>query len=229
MTAQQSPPVRRPAGRSEATREAVLDAAERLFSEHGISAVSNRQIGEAAGQGNTAVVGYHFGSKAELVRALVRRRNDAVERLREARLARLGDSTDVRDWVGCIVLPVTEHLGSLPPPTWYARFGAQVQTDPHLSEVMAREALATPSLRHALRMLDRCLPALAPEIRRERADIGRIVMVHMCADRERALAEGTPTPRATWADAGAGLVDALVAIWLAPAGPSPGPGVGQPG
>src|SRR3546814_2769538 len=41
----------------------ILQAAEDCFGEHGIDAVSLRQIAIAAGQGNTAAVQYHFGSK----------------------------------------------------------------------------------------------------------------------------------------------------------------------
>src|SRR4051812_47521222 len=61
------------------TREQILTVAERLFAELGVGAVSNRRIGEAAGQGNNTVVGYHFGTKAELVRAIVRRHTGQVE------------------------------------------------------------------------------------------------------------------------------------------------------
>ena len=48
--------------RASSTQEAILVAAERLFAEHGVFAVSNRQVSEAAGQGNNAAVGYHFGT-----------------------------------------------------------------------------------------------------------------------------------------------------------------------
>ncbi|HVQ98771.1 MAG TPA: TetR family transcriptional regulator, partial [Mycobacterium sp.] len=34
--------------RANSTREAILAAAERLFAEHGVYAVSNRQVSEAA-------------------------------------------------------------------------------------------------------------------------------------------------------------------------------------
>ncbi|MGK2866028.1 MAG: TetR family transcriptional regulator, partial [Mycobacterium sp.] len=40
--------------RASTTREAILTAAERLYAEHGVFAVSNRQVSEAAGQGNNA-------------------------------------------------------------------------------------------------------------------------------------------------------------------------------
>ncbi|HTQ80242.1 MAG TPA: TetR/AcrR family transcriptional regulator [Thermoanaerobaculia bacterium] len=55
------------------TRESLLDAAERLFSERGIQAASLRAITEEAGA-NLAAVHYHFGSKHGLVRAVFARR-----------------------------------------------------------------------------------------------------------------------------------------------------------
>jgi len=96
--------------RASATREAILTAAERLYAEHGVLAVSNRQISEAAGQGNNTAVGYHFGTRADLVRAIARRHSAAVEELRARMLAELGPGADLRDWVRCLVHPSTEHL-----------------------------------------------------------------------------------------------------------------------
>ncbi|MET7433942.1 TetR family transcriptional regulator [Streptomyces flaveolus] len=201
-----------------ATREAILTAAERLFAEHGVYAVSNRQVSEAAGQGNNAAVGYHFGTKADLVRAVARRHAEHIEALRERALAAAGDSTDVRDWVDCLVRPVTEHLASLGSPTWYARFCAQVMTDPALHEIMVEESLTSPALREAVEGLNRALPELPPEVRAERGQMVRVLILHTCAERERALAEGTPTPRATWGEVATGLADAIVGLWLAPVG-----------
>ncbi|MET8563477.1 TetR family transcriptional regulator [Streptomyces flaveolus] len=206
-----------------ATREAILTAAERLFAEHGVYAVSNRQVSEAAGQGNNAAVGYHFGTKADLVRAVARRHAEHIETLRERALVAAGDSTDVRDWVDCLVRPVTEHLASLGSPTWYARFCAQVMTDPALHEIMVEESLTSPALREAVEGLNRTLPELLPEVRAERGQMVRLLILHTCAERERALAEGTPTPRATWGEVATGLADAIVGLWLAPVGPPAGP------
>jgi AcrR family transcriptional regulator len=60
------------------TREALLDAAEALFSEHGIQASSLRGITQRAGA-NLAAVHYHFGSKEGLVRAVFSRRLRPLE------------------------------------------------------------------------------------------------------------------------------------------------------
>ena len=44
--------------------------------------------------------------------------------------------------------------------------------------------------------------------------------MHLFTERERAVAEGRPTARATWADAATGLTDAVVGVWLAPVTPA---------
>ncbi|MCF3961098.1 TetR/AcrR family transcriptional regulator [Streptomyces fuscigenes] len=202
------------------TAEAILAVAERLFAEHGVFAVSNRQISEAAGQGNNAAVGYHFGTKTDLLRAIVRRHSDRIDALRQDMLADIGGSSSVRDWVAVLVRPGTEHLAELGSPTWYARFGAQLMTDPVLRELMVDETFG-PSIRRTLDGLNRCLPQLPLPVRIERADMARHLMVHMLAERERALAEGTHTPRTSWSAYASGLVDALTGLWLAPVAPAP--------
>ena len=203
-------------GRAHGTREQILTAAERLFAEHGVLAVSNRQVSEAAGQGNNTAVGYHFGTKADLVRAIARKHSAPIEEKRQRMVAEIGDSTDVRDWISCLIRPVAGHLAEVGSPTWFARFGAQVMTDPTMRQIMVDESLSSPSLVRIVEGLHRCLPDMPDEVRAERADMARQLLVHMIAERERALAEGTPTPRSTWDDAATGIVDALVGMWMAP-------------
>src|SRR6266567_592772 len=152
-----------------ATREALLAAAERLFAERGVHAVANRQVSDAAGQGNNAAVTYHFGTKADLVRAIARKHAEQIQRTREQMVAAIGDSTDLRDWVACLVRPVTGHLEALGSPTWYARFTAQVMADPALHAIMIEESLITePSLLRFTHSLARCLPGLPAEVHAER-------------------------------------------------------------
>ena len=71
--------------------------------------------------------------------------------------------------------------------------------------------------------LQRCLPELPTEVKLERGAMTRQLIVHMFAERERALAELTATPRASWHDAASGLVDAIVGLWSAPVTPRNGP------
>ena len=202
--------------RTVATREAILTAAERLFAERGIHAVSNRQISEAAGQGNNAAVGYHFGSKDAVLREIIRQHNGSVEEIR-ARLAEaVGDSDDLRSWLDCTVRPMPEHLDQLGSPTWYARFLAQAIADPGTHPLLAEEMADAPALRAVTSNVYRCLPDLPSDVFAERSEITRNVILQTCADRERALASGTSTPRRSWSDAATGLVDALYGLWTAP-------------
>jgi AcrR family transcriptional regulator len=203
-----------------ATREALLAAAERLFAEQGVHAVANRQISEAAGQGNNAAVTYHFGTKADVVTAIVRKHAAQIENDRARWVAEMGGSSEVRDWIACAVHPVTAHLEALGSPSWYARFIAQVTADPVFHDAAAEEFYSSsPSLQRLREGLNRCLPDLSAEVHAERAAMTRHLVTQMCVERERALAENTPTPRATWRDAATGLVDAIVALWEAPVTP----------
>ncbi|GAB3154502.1 TetR/AcrR family transcriptional regulator [Amycolatopsis sp. NPDC004378] len=70
------------------TRSQLLDAAEHLFAEHGFRGASVRAITERAGA-NLAAVGYHFGSKAELLAAVVRRVVEPITAAQAAGLDRL--------------------------------------------------------------------------------------------------------------------------------------------
>lgn len=80
--------------RSSSTREAILDAAERLFAQQGHDGTSMRQITRAAGV-NLAAVNYHFGSKETLIQAVLKRRlavlNHERLRLLDALEAQAGD------------------------------------------------------------------------------------------------------------------------------------------
>ncbi|GAA2271679.1 TetR family transcriptional regulator [Nonomuraea roseoviolacea subsp. roseoviolacea] len=208
-------------GRGADTRERILAAAERLFAEHGIAAVSNRQIGEAAGQSNNYAVGYHFGTKTDLVRAVLRRHNPAMEERRAAMLAAVGDASGVREWASCLVRPATEHLASLPAPTWFARFLAQADTEPGMRAVVIEEAVAAPSLGPIAEHLFRLAPGVPEEVHRQRTDMCRVLVVHMLAERERALHEDPAADPATvWRETADALVDALAGLLAAPVTPS---------
>jgi AcrR family transcriptional regulator len=79
----------------------LIEAAEKLFAEHGFDVVSVRDITQAAG-GNVAAVNYHFGSRDGLVAVVMNRYMTPVH---EQRLARL--DTAEQKWAGQAV-PVEE-------------------------------------------------------------------------------------------------------------------------
>ncbi|HEX5641052.1 MAG TPA: helix-turn-helix domain-containing protein [Thermoleophilia bacterium] len=67
----------RPRGGRERTTEAILDAAEKLFSQRGFAAVSVRDIAAEAGVSH-ALVHRYLGSKAQVYRTMLLRRETVI-------------------------------------------------------------------------------------------------------------------------------------------------------
>ncbi|RTR33674.1 TetR/AcrR family transcriptional regulator [Shewanella atlantica] len=70
------------------TKTRILDAAEKLFAERGFSETSLRLITSKA-EVNLASVNYHFGSKKELIRAVLARYLDVFMPVASAEIVRL--------------------------------------------------------------------------------------------------------------------------------------------
>lgn len=199
--------------RADDTRETILSAAERLFAEHGIASVSHRQIIEAAGQGNNAAVAYHFGTKADVARAIEDKHRVRIESMRIRMLDEIGDTPELRDWVACLVRPLTDHLAEIGNPSWYARFAAQAVTDPAYRGVIIQQEFESPTLPHIVEQISRALPA---KMHAERGIMMRTMLIYTCAEFERELAQGTPSPWPDWSAAAHGLIDAIAALMQGP-------------
>jgi AcrR family transcriptional regulator len=198
--------------RADDTRDTILSAAERLFAEHGIASVSHRQIVEAARQGNNAAVAYHFGTKVDVARAIEDKHGGRIESIRTRMIGEIGDSPDLRDWVGCLVRPLTDHLATVGNPSWYARFAAQALTDPAYRRVIIKHGFESPTLQHIVEQIGHALPALSAAAYAERGVMMRTMLIYTCAEFERELAQGTPTPWPDWPAAAHGLIDGIVAL-----------------
>lgn len=149
------------------TKDRILDAAERLFAEHGFDGVSLRTIIGEAGV-NLAAVHYHFHSKAALLDAVFARR---VAPLNVERLALLdaceaeagGNPVPVEKLLEALLLPVL-HLVRDPSrngPTFCRLMGRlHAETSTHMAEVFKKH-LADFAQR-LLAALRRSLPELPP-------------------------------------------------------------------
>lgn len=202
--------------RADSTREAILEAAETLFAEHGIAAVSHRQIVAAARQGNNAAVAYHFGTMKDVVRAIEDKHGDHIEMLRNQAISEMAESPGLRDWVACLVLPLTDHVSALGTPSWYARFAAQVLTDPTYRRIIIKNSFESASLHHIVEEIGRALPELPAQVLAERSVMMRTMLIYTCAEFERELAQGQPSPWPDWPAAAHGLIDGIVALLQGP-------------
>jgi AcrR family transcriptional regulator len=196
--------------RSDGSRADLLDAAERLFAEHGIPGVSDRAIAQAAGQRNHSAVAYHFGGRDGLLAALVDRHTWSLEEDRQRYFA---VSTTLLGDVRSLVLPLTDALDRLPAPGWRARFLARAYTHEEAGALLRRRLDETPTSRAIGRSILRRIDHLDPAVIAGRISVMGQVVVTSCADMERSAAHGEP---ARWAAVGTFLTDALAGMLGAP-------------
>jgi AcrR family transcriptional regulator len=157
---------------SHATKERLLDAAERLFADRGFEGTSMRALAEMA-RTSVSAANYHFGSKLELVRAVLVRRLEPLnarwlrdlERL-EAAAAPGAPALD--DVVEAFLRPSFEawrasEESELPS---YRHITAQLHADPHETLAELKVELFGPLLDRYVEALQRVLPDQGPaEIR----------------------------------------------------------------
>ncbi|MGO1543653.1 MAG: TetR/AcrR family transcriptional regulator [Gulosibacter sp.] len=115
--------------RGQATRIRILEAAERLFAERGISALPLRDISKAAEQKNHAAVQYHFGNRAEVVKAILEYRGAESETKRANLVADFmmgGKTPTVSDLMNAFIKPLTVYLE---PENYYLPFLSRLITE----------------------------------------------------------------------------------------------------
>jgi len=88
------------------TRARLIRAGERRFAEDGVRGARLADIVRDAGQGNDSAVGYHFGSRQGLLRAIVERHLAEMDRRR----AVPPEGAGLRDVVAGIVEPTADLL-----------------------------------------------------------------------------------------------------------------------
>ncbi|MDT5260160.1 MAG: hypothetical protein QOD10_5240 [Mycobacterium sp.] len=114
----------------ESTRVMLMEVAERLFATRGIEAVTLREIQQAAGQSNTSVIRYHFGSRDGLIRALIAYRQASLGTDRKRMLASMrdeGKEADPRAVVWLLVRPLANSIAN---GEMFAPFLARLAEDP---------------------------------------------------------------------------------------------------
>lgn len=176
--------------RGDDARARLVEAAERLFAERGISAVSLRDVSAAAGHRNHSAAQYHYGDRAGLVAAVFDARMRRVNDHRLALLARLdesGSGSDLAMLVGAYVEPlvaVVVETGG-----WYGRFLARARFDPFASDVLDGQPVIA-SVRETTSRLNRALTDLPADIRHGRIEklntlaIGTVAAWEWARDRD---------------------------------------------
>jgi AcrR family transcriptional regulator len=207
---------------STSTRDKLLDAAARLFAERGIDNVSIREIVRTAGQHNASAVHYHFGSRDEVLRAVLARHVPAIAERRIELLedARRRPATDVRSAAEAVVRPLTEFaqrgwreraylvIGS-------ERNGVVDRATPEIAELMTQTAGFA-----AWDLLRQRCPEVAFDLWQERKYICILLISRAAADRARRLESGGDHPLSNLSDDRFvdNLIDMVIGAMTAPPG-----------
>jgi len=175
-------------GAREHTRQQLILAAEQLFAESGIDAVSLRQINVAAGQKNSSAAHYHFGSKDALILSIYQNR---MKHVNERRLAALdileqtGEQADIRQLIVAIVNPIVEEIDADMSGRNYIRFMAQAIGHPQLDLIELWRQEHSGGLARALELLRAALPDIPDIVFGQRFGLAFEQIVHSLADREK--------------------------------------------
>ncbi|WP_345062154.1 TetR family transcriptional regulator [Leifsonia kafniensis] len=194
-----------------------MDAAEELFARHGIEGASSRQIAELAGQSNHSAVRYHFGTRDDLVRALVLRHRSVTHTRQAEMIAGLNDAADVRTLLACRVMPWMEMMATLPAPSWHARFLAQLYLWPqgrNLLVEIGRSADVVAPVGDLDARIATHLHGIPPTVLRGRADILGHMMLGVCAAYEGDVDSGAKQPN--WIGVGNFVIDSSAGMLTAP-------------
>jgi len=120
----------------ETTQRQLITAAETLFAERGVEAVSMREITLAAGVRNSTALQYHFGDREGLLRAVLRKHYSDVEVHRHALLDEYertpAGRQDVRMLVAAFVRPAAAKLADPDGGRPFLRITAQLVNRPEI-------------------------------------------------------------------------------------------------
>ena len=181
------------------TKQRLLDAAIKIFSEKGFQASSMRAITRAAGTSLSAA-NYHFGSKEELLRSALRARAEVLNgrRLELLEQARSGgrDSFTVEAILDAFIRPVFERQaamkaeGSLLP-----GLAIRLYLDPPEVIAKIRDEAFESTNRDFTQALTQVLPGLSDESAQEVLRFVLGVVVHTVSQRQEPERPGSRDTR----------------------------------
>lgn len=187
-----------PPERSHETRKRLILAAEKLFGEEGIGAVSMRRINSAARQKNVSALHYHFGSREAIVQAIFDYRMAAGAQRRQVLIDRLfaeGRQGDLRSLIHVAIWPLVEQMMSAAQPNYFVRFLAQAHRVPQFDTWSVVRHRSRRSIVTSYLMIVRLIDDLPRAIVHARTIMGLRHAIYVLADLDLVIEQRHPELR----------------------------------
>ena len=201
---------------SERTLLKIILAAERLFGDKGIDAVSLRQINIEAGQKNSSATHYHFGNKKTLINAIYDYRMASVNRRRLALLEAADLDGNLRLLVEAMVYPIVDEIDASEGGPHYIRFLSQMIGNPSVDLNALWSSKHGSALNIILNKMETLMSDMPADILAQRFGLGVAQIFHALADRERLRTNPAIDFNKYGALFAANLVDCLTGAFSAP-------------
>ncbi|WP_417450660.1 TetR/AcrR family transcriptional regulator [Kordiimonas sp.] len=172
-----SMPIDGKAKRADATRAALIEAAERLIAQKGIAHVSTREILQEAGQRNQSALQYHFGSKNGLVRATISERTHEIDDRRLELMEDWKGEPTLGQIIKVLALPLAERAKDDERGRYYLIFLGQAITQPDWDLRRAIKDFEIIGLERAYKHYDALLSHLSDDQRIMRQEISYDVAI----------------------------------------------------
>jgi AcrR family transcriptional regulator len=199
------------------TRDRLLRAAEYLFARSGVDAPI-REIHERAGQRNASAIQYHFGSKHDLIKAVIDRHALSDAEVAAVRADLRARRDDPRSLVDAIVRRIAGYLATEETRD-YVRIGFQLLSRSPLRSDLEAE-IDRPDLisfESEIAVIRSAVPYLPKRVLHERALAGLTFITMQVADRARIIDDEPGEPLLDEEAFIANLVDMTTALLTAPA------------
>jgi AcrR family transcriptional regulator len=187
------------------TRLALMRAAEQLFAQQGVDRVSLREIAVAAGQRNVSAATYHFGSKRELIEAILERHSLPIQETWPSALA--DTSLGLRQLLELVVVPLVAKAEDADGGRCYLELCAELVASRSFP-LMGMRIATTPAALEITKRIAEQGPEVPPFIRVIRSTRLAALLYGSIGDYLRLTANGLEIPRKLFVS---DLVNAMVA------------------
>jgi AcrR family transcriptional regulator len=190
------------------TRLALMRAAEQLFAQQGVDRVSLREIAIAAGQRNVSAATYHFGSKRELIEAILERHSLPIqEKWRPALAQGKHPELSLHQLLELVVKPLVDKVDDPDGGRSYLELCAELVASRSFP-LMGMRIATTPEAHGMTQLIAEAGPEVPPMIRVVRSTRLAGIIYGSIGDYLRLISNGVEIPRQLFVS---DLVNVLVA------------------